>query len=293
MADDRGREEPVTETADRAETAPGRVLSQFATFRLGDPFWELGAHERRELVDGLVRDARPEGAGGDGPGGAAPGRVELYQLYPSRADADLLLWTALPAADPAAPGRFFARFARAVARRRPALVPIHTFWGLTRPSPYTGRGGSSREIDAVGGVRSRHLIVYPFSKTAQWYLCSPDDRKEMMSDHIRIGRQFEGVRQLLLYSFGLQDQEFVVVYETEDLAGFSDLVYALRATEARRFTALDTPVLTGLHLPRAAGGAARAAGAGDGGGTGGPGRADRLDRLDRLDRADQVRAPWF
>ena len=227
----------------------GRVLSHFASFRLGHRFWELGAHERRELVDGLVRDVRHGGGAG-----AAPGRVELYQLYPSRADADLLLWCALPADDPAAPGRFFERFARAVAHRRPALVPSHTLWGLTRPSPYTGRGGSSREIDAVGGERSRHLVVYPFAKTAQWYLRPAEERGEMMREHIRVGRQFEGVRQLLLYSFGLQDQEFVVVYETEDLAGFSDLVYALRATEARAFTALDTPILTGLHLPYGADG---------------------------------------
>ena len=68
-----------------------------------------------------------------------------------------------------------------------------------------------------------------------------------MGEHIRVGRQFAEVRQLLLYSFGLQDQEFVVVYETPDLAAFS-AVRELRGTEARRFTSLDTPVLTGRHL---------------------------------------------
>jgi len=240
---DRAKDKPGQEEADQGE-APGRILSHFASFRLGDRFWELGAHERRELIDGLMRDARH-----DGDGDRTIGRVELYQLYPSRADADLLLWSALPADDPAAPARFFDRLARAVAHRRPALVPSHTFWGLTKPSPYTGRGGSSREIDAVGGARDPYLIVYPFTKTPQWYLASAEERGEMMREHIRVGRQSEAVRQLLLYSFGLQDQEFVVVYETGDLAGFSDLVYDLRATKAREFTAVDTPVLTGVHLP--------------------------------------------
>jgi len=239
MVEDRDRREPGQ------DGAPGRVLSHFACFRFGDRFWELGTHERRELVDGLGRDLRHEALDTE----RRAERVELYQLYPSRSDADLLLWTALPADDPAAPGHFFECFARVVARRRPALVPSHTFWGLTRPSPYTGRGGSSREIDAIGGARERYLIVYPFAKTAEWYLRPAEERGELMREHIRVGRQFEGVQQLLLYSFGLQDQEFVVVYETEDLAGFSDLVYALRATEARAFTALDTPVLTALHLP--------------------------------------------
>lgn len=220
------------------DAAPDRTLSHFACFTLGEAFWSLAPKNRRELLDDLVREA-----------GDAAERVELYQLYPARADADLLVWSALPAEDPAAPGRFFEGFARAVSARRPELTPSHTFWGLTRPSPYTGRGGSSREIDAVGGARDPYLIVYPFAKTAPWYLKPRDERWEMMRDHIRVGREFEGVRQLLLYSFGLQDQEFVVVYETHDLSIFSELVQALRSTEARAFTALDTPVLTGLHRP--------------------------------------------
>ena len=223
---------------DRAEPAdrPDRILSHFACFTLGEAVWSLGGEARRELLDGLQRDARE----------AAP-RVELYQLYPSRSDADLLLWSALPAEDPAAPARFFEGFARAVSARRPALAPSHTLWGLTRSSPFTRRGGSSREIDAVDGARDTYLIVYPFAKTARWYLRPEAERGEMMRDHIRVGRQFEGVRQLLLYSFGLQDQEFVVVYETHDLSIFSELVHALRSTEARAFTALDTPILTALH----------------------------------------------
>lgn len=235
----------MADRADRADgpdredrdEAPERSLSHFACFRWGEAFWDLEIHERRELVDGLARDAR-----------TAAERVELYQLYPSRSDADLLVWSALYAGDPAAPARFFEGFARAVARRRPELTPSHTFWGLTRPSPYTRRGGSSREIDAAAGERDPYLIVYPFAKIAQWYQRPASERGEMMREHIRIGRSFEGVRQLLLYSFGLQDQEFVVVYETHDLARFSELVYELRSTEARAFTALDAPVLTARHL---------------------------------------------
>ncbi len=215
-----------------------RNLSHFACFRLGAPFFSLGQAERSELLEGWLGELRV----------AAP-RVELYQLYPSRGDVDLLVWSALPAGDDAAPGRFFEAFARATHRRRPALDPGATFWGLTRPSPYTGRRGSEREIDAVAGERAPYLVVYPFAKTAAWYLLPNGERREMMGEHIRVGREFADVRQLLLYSFGLQDQEFVVVYETGDLARFSDLVYELRATEARRFTALDAPILTACHRP--------------------------------------------
>ena len=215
-----------------------RTLSHFACFRLGEAFWGLHGDERGELLDRLVTEL----------GGVAD-RVEVYQVYPTRSDADLLVWSAVAAEDPDAPARLFRGFARALAPHRARLEPSHTFWGLTRPSPYTGRGGSSREIEAVGGERLPYLVVYPFSKTAPWYLLPDEERREMMAEHIRVGRRHEGVRQLLLYSFGLQDQEFVVVYETGDLGAFSDLVYELRSTEARAYTALDTPVLTAVRQP--------------------------------------------
>ena len=88
--------------------------------------------------------------------------------------------------------------------------------------------------------------MYPFTKTADWYLFGRETRQGMMNEHIRIGKQYREIKQLLLYSFGLQDQEFVVTYETDDLEMFSKLVYDLRDTEARRYTKEDTPLHTGV-----------------------------------------------
>ena len=72
---------------------------------------------------------------------------------------------------------------------------------------------------------------------------SREARQGMMNEHIRIGIQ------LLLYSFGVQDQEFVVVYEMDDLHQFSDLVNELRSSEARRYTLRDTPLHTAIYHP--------------------------------------------
>src|ERR671928_157895 len=63
------------------------------------------------------------------------------------------------------------------------------------------------------------------------------------------GRESADVRQVLLYSTGLDDQEFVVAYEMEDLPRFTALVTALRDTEARRYTLRDTPIITGIRRP--------------------------------------------
>ncbi|HET7011048.1 MAG TPA: chlorite dismutase family protein, partial [Anaerolineales bacterium] len=109
---------------------------------------------------------------------------------------------------------------------------------------------SAQEIDPFGDARKRYLVVYPFSKTGPWYLKSAEARQGMMNEHIRLGKQFTEIHQLLLYSFGLQDHEFVVVYETDDLPEFSDLVRQLRSTEVRLYTALDAPLHTAVYLPR-------------------------------------------
>ncbi len=105
-------------------------------------------------------------------------------------------------------------------------------------------------MDPFEGDRQRYLILYPFVKTADWYLLSRDARQGMMNEHIRLGKQYPQIKQLLLYSFGLQDQEFVVVYETMELPLFSKLVQELRATDARPFTERDTPLYTGILQPQ-------------------------------------------
>jgi chlorite dismutase len=120
--------------------------------------------------------------------------------------------------------------------------------GLLRPSVYVRRP-TVQEQALQDGERSRYLIVYPFVKSADWYLTARDRRQEVMAEHIRVGRRYPRVRQCLAYSFGLDDQEFIVAYETDDLQAFQDLVMALRETEARRSTVRDTPILVGIHRP--------------------------------------------
>ena len=66
---------------------------------------------------------------------------------------------------------------------------------------------------------------------------------------MRIGHAYPQVRQLLAYSFGLDDQDFIVAYETDELVAFQNLVRELRASESRRATVRDTPIITGVHRP--------------------------------------------
>jgi chlorite dismutase len=172
----------------------------------------------------------------------------VYQVYPAQAEADILVWSALEAGQAEETGRFFTQFAAATNPHRHLLQPKSTLWGYTQPSQYT-KTRSNQEIDPFNSPRAPFLIIYPFVKTISWYLMSREVRQGMMNEHIHIGKQYPEIKQLLLYSFGLQDQEFIVVYETADLGQFSNLVYELRSSEVRRYTERDTPLYTATYHP--------------------------------------------
>ena len=76
-----------------------------------------------------------------------------------------------------------------------------------------------------------------------------EERRRQMAEHIKVGRRYPMIQQLLAYSYGLDDQEFIVAYETDDLVAFQDLVRELRESESRRATVRDTPIITGIHRP--------------------------------------------
>ena len=120
--------------------------------------------------------------------------------------------------------------------------------GLVQESPYV-RLPQQSATALFHEWRSRYLVVYPFTKSAAWYRLGAETRKAAMAEHMRIGHAHVGVRQLLANSFGVDDMDFLVAYETDDLADFSELVKELRATEARRWTLQDTPVLAAVHRP--------------------------------------------
>jgi chlorite dismutase len=126
------------------------------------------------------------------------------------------------------------------------LTVSHSFLGRIGPSQYVRRP-TEQEQSVFSGERSRYLIVYPFTKSTDWYLLSKEARQGVMNEHMRVGHDYPTVRQALAYSFGLDSQDFVVAYETDDLVAFGDLVRALRATESRRSTVSDTPILLGIH----------------------------------------------
>jgi chlorite dismutase len=201
-----------------------------------DPTWRRrDPDERRADVDEFCNAmARTE----------AGVRQYSYSTIGLRAEGDLLLWRM--AGEPEDLDTTAADLlASGVGRWMSTAISMI---GITRPSQYVKRP-TTQEQSLFEGVRSRYLVVYPFVKSVEWYLTPSDERQKIMRGHMRVGHNYPQVRQLLAYSFGLDDQEFIVAYETDDLIVFQDLVRELRETESRRSTVRDTPIITGIHRP--------------------------------------------
>jgi len=115
----------------------------------------------------------------------------------------------------------------------------YSFLAMTKPSEY-----SDESRLEVRPAHSKYLYVYPFVKKREWYAMPADERWKIMQEHIKVGKEYPDIDLNTSYSFGLDDQEFVVAFEGDDPARFLDLVQRLRTTEASRFTKRDTPTFT-------------------------------------------------
>jgi chlorite dismutase len=115
----------------------------------------------------------------------------------------------------------------------------YSYLAMTKRSEYSDE--SRLEVRPAHG---RYLFVYPFVKTRAWYGLSADERYRIMQDHIQTGREYPAIDLNTGYSFGLDDQDFVVAFEGDDPGQFSELVHRLRGSESSAYTERDTPVFT-------------------------------------------------
>lgn len=212
-----------------------KILSHFSIYKLTQEFWNQPKNDKKQLFSKMMTEQSKISE-----------KLWHYQIFPFRKDGDFMLWHTIEVKNTTVPHKFASDFAKYTSEFRQFIEPVQALWGMTKPSMYSKRKTvSDQEMDPYAEKRQPYLVAYPFTKNAEWYLKSRETRQGMMNEHIRIGREFPQITQLLLYSVGLQDDEFVVVYETEDLALFSDLVYQLRSTEARAYTHNDVPIITG------------------------------------------------
>ena len=169
--------------------------------------------------------------------------TRVYSTIGTRGDTDFLVWQAH---DELAPITDW----HAELLRSPlggALERPHSFLSMTMRSLYTNdlhEGLEKRtRIRTDGGV-NQYLFVYPMAKTRAWYELPASERQAMMAEHIEVGHKYHGIKINTTYSYGLDDQEFVVAFEGDDPGEFLALVRELRDSRASVYTLFDTPMFT-------------------------------------------------
>ncbi len=217
-----------------APEAPRQYVN-FAFYRV-EPAWRrLPRHERetgKKEFKAVVEEFAPQML------------VLPYTLVGIRADADLMLWRVTYDLD------LLQRMAtRLLTTGLGAyLAPAYSYLAMTKRSIYVDKLDPDHPADRTRIVpgQAKYLFVYPFVKTRDWYRLTQAARQGMMDEHIAIGTQYRSVKLNTTYSFGLDDQEFVVAFETDRPGDFLDLVMELRGTEVSRYTLRDTPTFTCL-----------------------------------------------
>lgn len=166
--------------------------------------------------------------------------LRTYSLVGLRADADFMLWRI--SNDPACFQAMQAELNGTLLAGY--LESPYAFLSLQRRSQYVNRvEGSGQGVELLPG-QGKYLFLYPFVKTRPWYNLSPHSRQGMMDEHIHAASPFKGVRINTSYSYGIDDQEFVVSFDSDYPQEFVDLVGRLRYTEASLYTQRDTPMFT-------------------------------------------------
>ena len=174
--------------------------------------------------------------------------LHAYSLVGTRADADLLLWVIAEGLD-----GIRAWESRCVATRLWALSSRpYAYLAARRPSPYLGDhrhagGENERPVGPVGDLP--YLVVYPMTKKRSWYALPREERTRIMAAHFATGHRYPDIRIHTGYSFGIDDQEFVVAFEVPDVRRFVALVSDLRDTESSSYTERETPIFVGAAMP--------------------------------------------
>ncbi len=242
----------MTQTHERPAAGAATPVAQqavhFAFYKLTPEWWRLSTPDRQSFGAGFTSLLERWSE-----------RLLLvpYSLAGIRADCDLMLWKAAESVDDV----HELGIELAASGMGPYLEPTYAYLSLTKRSMYirnhkhAGQDGDRTRIAPVG---AKYLFVYPFVKTRAWYALPLDRRQEMMNEHIRVGHKYPRVKLNTTYSFGLDDQEFMLAFETDYPADFLDLVMELRETEASQYTLRDTPIFTcikaeGVDLLRAIG----------------------------------------
>ena len=217
--------------ASKSEEPQAATFLNFSFFRV-DPKWrwlnEIGKEEAAKEFSNLIEVANTKI------------KVRTYSTLGLREDSDLMLWMISNSLEKTQV--MTSKIYSTVLGKY--LLPSYVFLSATRPSVYSSKIMPGFMTDEQP---MKNCIVYPFVKSREWYLLPFGERKKMMEEHILVGRKFPQIRLNTTYSFGLDDQDFMLAFETMDLMAFQELIIQLRETKVSKYIIRDTPMIVCVY----------------------------------------------
>jgi chlorite dismutase len=216
-----------------------RQFVNFAFYKLSPEFRRLNEHEKIQARSEFLKIFQTP----------RDGLICLtYSTVGLRPECDFLLWRISISPDE------FQKQTQVINKSRLGayLTTPFSLVSMTKRSMYIDKVDPFHTAESrthiIPGKR-KYLFIYPFVKTRDWYLLPLEKRQEIMDVHIRVGNKYPSVKLNTTYSFGLDDQDFVVAFETEEPKDFVDLVMELRETQSSKYTQRDTPIFTCIQMP--------------------------------------------
>ncbi|MBA3488496.1 MAG: chlorite dismutase family protein [Longispora sp.] len=165
-----------------------------------------------------------------------------YEISGLRADADVMVWWHAPDSDT-------LQDAWGALRRTQlgkVLTPVWSQFALHRPAEF-----NKSHIPAfLSGEPPRdYVCVYPFVRSYEWYLLPDEERRELLTEHGKMAREYPDVRTNTVASFALGDYEWMLAFEADELHRIVDLMRHLRGSAARRHVREEVPFYTGRRRP--------------------------------------------
>jgi chlorite dismutase len=210
--------------------------TMWSVFRVADLAALDGGPDGREGVSAEVTDLLAQAAGKD------IVTRGCYDVQGLRADADYMFWWHAPSPDDLQ--EVYARLRRTRLGR--ASEPVWSAMALHRPAEF-----NKGHVPAfLSGEEPRDYVsVYPFVRSYEWYLIDPAERRDMLAEHGKMAREYPDVRANTVASFALNDYEWMLCFEADELHRIVDLMRHLRGAAARRHTRVEIPFFAGRRKP--------------------------------------------
>ena len=164
-------------------------------------------------------------------------RYRTYSNLGLRDDADFLLWFAATTIEEIQ--TVMEKIYKTVFGKY--IIPSMTYLSCTRPSLYVQEQKAHGFL--TGNEPKKHVIVYPFTKTREWYLLPKEKRQEIMDEHIEVSKKYPQIILNTTYSFGIHDEDFMLAFEVDDIKDFQDLIMDLRETQVSTYVKNDIPMI--------------------------------------------------